>query len=78
MAELGDGDDLLAIHNFNPSLQGISDITTIAGGGGTDQLTMSGSPFKNMQRTGWEFINGVASPTLATKSGTNGLTFSLK
>jgi hypothetical protein len=78
MAELGDGDDVMTIRNVNATKQSNSDTTRISGGGGTDQLTMSGSPFKNMQRTGWEYINGVRIITPVFDAVTSGLTLSVK
>jgi hypothetical protein len=59
MAQLGEGDDVMSITNLNTRLQPSTAKTQISGAGGVDRLTISGSPFKSLETTGWEYINGV-------------------
>lgn len=76
MAELGDGDDLLTINSVNTRLQGTGK-TRFSGGNGTDRLTMSGSPFRGLEKTGWEYINGMPVFTpVANPASTGVLTMS--
>jgi hypothetical protein len=58
MAQLGDGDDVMSINNLKTRLQPGTAKTQISGAGGVDRLTISGSPFRNLEMTGWEYFNG--------------------
>ena len=71
MAELGDGDDVMSISSLRTMAQSNSDITRILGGNGTDRITRTGTPFKNLEMTGWEYINGVRvlTPNVDTLTG---------
>lgn len=64
MAELGDGDDVMTVNAMNTRLRPNSAKTQISGGNGTDRLTTSGFPARNLELTGWEYVNGL--PVLAT------------
>jgi hypothetical protein len=71
MADLGDGDDVLSISSLRTMAQSNSDKTRILGGNGTDRITRTGTPFKNLEMTGWEYINGVRvlTPIVDTLTG---------
>jgi hypothetical protein len=58
MAELGDGDDVMTVNAMNTRLRPNSAKTQISGAGGSDRLTTIGFPAKNLELTGWEYING--------------------